>query len=200
MRYSKGAEWKKWDLHIHSNASDGSSTIEEILSESQKKELSVIALTDHHTAKNIDEIRAKAKEIDVNIIAGIEFRTEYGEKSVHMIGLFPESYGGHILNSQALHDLILSPLGLSETHIKGKARERDSSVTDENSFKEGMFLAQVEFKKASDLVRKYGGLISVHAGGKSNSIEGMKHEGKGKKNVQHLYESLGTVKIGRAHV
>lgn len=194
-KFQKGSEWSKWDLHIHSNASDGDGTPKEIIAKSNEKKLALIALTDHHTAKNIDEIKAEAKSQDIAVISGIEFRTEYGNKSVHIIGLFPDKHGNTELNSKALHDLVLSPLELSETKIIAKGREKKSGLSDEAAFKEGMFLVQVDFKKAADKIHEYGGLVIVHAGSKVNSIENeMKHQGNSIKNVSTLYDSLGTVK------
>ncbi|MDR1326341.1 MAG: PHP domain-containing protein [Treponema sp.] len=55
--FSKGSEWRKWDLHIHSNASDGTAAPAEIIEEAVTKKIDVIALTDHHTVKNLDEIK-----------------------------------------------------------------------------------------------------------------------------------------------
>lgn len=112
-----------------------------------------------------------------------------------MIGLFPDEYNGIKLTQQALNDLILVPLNLSETIIKTKGKEEDSALTDEQAFKKGMFLVQVNFKEAAELVHKYGGLISVHAGNKANSIEEMKHEGRGASNVKDVVDSLGPVKM-----
>ena len=189
-----GSQWAKWDLHIHSNASDGNETPQQIIEKAKEKGLSVIALTDHHTVKNIDEIKKLGNENNITVISGIEFRTEYGSKSVHMIGLFPDEYNGIKLTQQALNDLILVPLNLSETIIKTKGKEEDSALTDEQAFKKGMFLVQVNFKEAAELVHKYGGLISVHAGNKANSIEEMKHEGRGASNVKDVVDSLGPVK------
>lgn len=189
-----GSQWAKWDLHIHSNASDGNGTPQQIIEKAKEKGLSVIALTDHHTVKNIDEIKKLGNENNITVISGIEFRTEYGSKSVHMIGLFPDEYNGIKLTQQALNDLILVPLNLSETIIKTKGKEEDSALTDEQAFKKGMFLVQVNFKEAAELVHKYGGLISVHAGNKANSIEEMKHEGRGASNVKDVVDSLGPVK------
>ena len=77
-KYPRGSEWRKWDLHIHSNASDGSSTPNDIIEEAKKKGLSVIALTDHHAISNIDETKRLGKENGITVISGIEFRTEYG--------------------------------------------------------------------------------------------------------------------------
>ncbi len=190
----RGSEWRRWDLHIHSNASDGVATPAEIIAEARSKKLAVIALTDHHTVKNIDEIKRLGHDAGIVVISGVEFRTEYGSKSVHMIGLFPDSYDGKFLDSKALTELILCPLGLSETEIISKGKSSDPALDDVTAFKRGMFLVQVDFKKAADLVHKYGGLVSVHAGSKENTIEGMKHNGSSPKNVNHLYDSLGTVK------
>lgn len=189
-----GSQWNKWDLHIHSNASDGNGTPQQIIQKAKEKGLSVIALTDHHTVKNIDEMKALGYENNITVISGIEFRTEYGAKSVHMIGLFPDEYNGIKLTQQALNELILVPLNLSETIIKAKGKAEDSSLTDEQAFKKGMFLVQVNFKEAAELIHKYGGLVSVHAGNKANSIEEMKHEGRGASNVKDVVDSLGPVK------
>ena len=51
--YPRGSEWRKWDLHIHSTASDGTATPAEIIEEAKSKGLSVIALTDHHSVSNM---------------------------------------------------------------------------------------------------------------------------------------------------
>lgn len=80
INYS-GSIWGKWDLHIHSNASDGKQTPQQIVDEAVKKGISVIALTDHHTVSNIDVIKQYAASKNIVVISGIEFRTEYGEFS-----------------------------------------------------------------------------------------------------------------------
>ncbi len=195
IQYSRGSEWRKWDLHIHSNASDGKSSPQDIVNEAKEKGLSVIALTDHHTAKNIDDLRRLCEAEGIGLISGIEFRTEYGQKSVHLIGLFPNEHNGIQLTSESLYEEILCPLGLSRTKIISKGKEKKSSLNDEQSFKEGIFLVQVDFKKAADKIHEYGGIVVVHAGSKASGLdEEMKHYGTADKNVKELYESLGTVK------
>ena len=103
----RGSEWRRWDLHIHSNASDGNATPNEIIQEAKSKHIEVIVLTDHHTVRNIDETKQLGKAAGITVISGIEFRTEYGSKSVHMIGLFPDVYNGAVLDAKALNELIL---------------------------------------------------------------------------------------------
>ncbi|MDD4405518.1 MAG: AAA family ATPase [Parabacteroides sp.] len=191
-----GSFWHRWDLHIHTNASDGKGSCQEILDEAQKKHVSCIAVTDHHTIANIDEMKRLAVPMNINVISGVEFRTEYGQSSVHMIGLFPDQHNGVKLDTEFLNENILNPLGISRSVIiqKGKAQMGNSNLTDENYFKEGMFNVQVDFRTAANLIHKYGGLVTVHAGSKSNSIdEEMKHEGPAKKNVT-IEDSLGPVK------
>lgn len=100
--------------------------------------MSIIALTDHHTVDNIDEIKCYAKTQDITVISGIEFRTEYGQKSVHMIGLFPEKNNGILLNQKALYELILSPLDLTKTKIEAAGREGHPEYSDEKAYKEGL--------------------------------------------------------------
>lgn len=189
-----GSIWLKWDLHIHSNASDGKQTPKQIIDEAVNKGIAAIALTDHHTVRNINEIKEYGKNRGIFVISGIEFRTEYGAKSVHMIGLFPDEFNGIPLNQKALEELILSPLGLSNVAIVAKGKEDNNLLNDEEAFKKGMFNVQVDFKSAANLIHKYGGLVSVHAGSKANSIEEMKHDGSGTSNVKDVVESLGTVK------
>ena len=189
-----GSAWAKWDLHIHSNASDGKQTPQQIVDEAANKGISVIALTDHHTVNNIDEIKQYAASKNIAVISGIEFRTEYGAKSVHMIGLFPEKHENIILDQKGLEELVLSPLRLSRTAIVAKGKEEKPSATDDEAFKIGMFKVQVNFKEAADLIHQYGGLVSVHSGNKANSIEEMKHDGNGTSNVKDVVDSLGTVK------
>lgn len=52
-----GSVWRKWDLHIHSNASNGKGTPEQIIQKAKSMGIEVIALTDHHTVENLDEIK-----------------------------------------------------------------------------------------------------------------------------------------------
>lgn len=50
-KYPRGSEWRKWDLHVHTPASDGTGTPEEIVNKAIEQGLSVIAITDHHSVE-----------------------------------------------------------------------------------------------------------------------------------------------------
>ena len=192
---TRGSEWRKWDLHIHTPASDGTGSPEEIVNEAIAKGLSVIAITDHHTTDYIDKVKAAAQNTDLTVISGIEFRSEYGAKSVHFIAYFPDEYNGTKLTSQNLYDLILCKLNLSRPEIILEGRKKDSSFNDEQAFKEGIFLLQVDMKKACNLIHSYGGIISVHNGNKKNGLDAeVKHCGSAPKNARTLDECLGPLK------
>lgn len=194
-KYKRGSEWRRWDLHVHTPASDGTGSPNEIVDTAISKGISVLAITDHHTVEYIDQVKDYAKDKDISIISGIEFRSEYGGRSVHFIAYFPEKNGETILDSTALHNLVLSKLGVSKTEIVAKGRESDSTLNESDAFKKGMFLVQVDMKLASNIVHSLGGIISVHNGNKENGLdEEVKHFGGGKTNVHSLYESLGTLK------
>lgn len=191
-----GSLWNKWDLHIHTDASDGTGTCEDILKEAVTKQIRCIAVTDHHTFANIDKMKELAKSMQISVISGVEFRTEYGKSSVHLIGLFPDNFNGITLNSDFLTENILNHLGITRTIMiqKGKECTKEVGLPDEVYLKKGMFQVQVNFKEAANLIHKYGGIVSVHAGSKSNSIDKeMRHEGKADKNVS-IEDSLGPLK------
>ncbi len=191
-----GSLWNKWDLHIHTDASDGKGSCQEILDEAIAKNIKCIAVTDHHTVDNVDVMKALAKDTGVTVISGVEFRTEYGKASVHMIGLFPDKYDGISLTSEFLKENILNQLGITRSKIIQIGREalKKDGLSEASYFKDGMFRVQVDFRKAANLIHQYGGIVTVHAGSKDNSIDvEMKHEGNSAKNVPIEY-SLGPVK------
>lgn len=188
----QGSIWRKWDLHIHTQASDGISSNEEIIEHAKANHISVLGITDHHTAKNIDNLKKLGKENGITIIPGIEFCTELGKHSVHLIALFPDVYNATPMNSKNIYDLILSPLNLSEATIQEKGREGNSKASSDEAFKAGIFKTQVEFSKAADLIHKYGGLVIPHNGTKSNGMDQeISHEGKPGTDI---YNSLGPLK------
>ena len=76
------------DLHTHSIYSDGTFTPEELIIESKKKGLSAIALTDHNNICGVEIFKSFAEKNGIEGIAGVEFSTDYGQKELHILGLF----------------------------------------------------------------------------------------------------------------
>jgi len=70
----------KFDLHIHSNYSDGHASVPEIIEAARRRGLDGIAITDHDTMKGITAARRYIDEqkIDLILIPGVEVTTSEG--------------------------------------------------------------------------------------------------------------------------
>lgn len=77
------------DLHVHSSASDGSYTPEEVVELAKNAGLSEFALTDHDTVEGIDAAIAHTEKIGgIRVIPGTELSCYYGKREIHIVGLF----------------------------------------------------------------------------------------------------------------
>lgn len=74
------------DLHIHSTASDGSLTPNEILSEASKRGLATIALADHDTIAGLPEAIAAGQQLGIGVVPAAEFNADFGPDEVHILG------------------------------------------------------------------------------------------------------------------
>ncbi|OOM11766.1 PHP domain-containing protein [Clostridium saccharobutylicum] len=90
--------FKKGDFHIHSVASDGNCTSKEIVLLAKKRNVDIIALTDHNTTLGIDEAILYGNEIGIKVIPGVELSTRYNSTKVHILGYFKDnSYKNELL-------------------------------------------------------------------------------------------------------
>ncbi len=88
QRVTIPAGWSLADLHVHTNLSDGIASPEQVVDEAIRRNLSVIAITDHDSlagAKRVREVVAK-RQAPLEVIVGTEVTTRSG----HFIGLFLE--------------------------------------------------------------------------------------------------------------
>jgi len=76
-REKRREEWIKGDLHLHTIHSDGDATIEEVARKAIEKGLDFIAITDHNTITQLEEI-GKLSSLPIVIIPGEEITTYYG--------------------------------------------------------------------------------------------------------------------------
>jgi hypothetical protein len=76
------------DLHIHTTSSDGSFPPREIVEKALDADLAAIAITDHDTTSGILEAINAGAELGLEIVPGIEFSVNHGERSFHMLGYF----------------------------------------------------------------------------------------------------------------
>ncbi len=74
------------DLHMHTTASDGRSTPEELVAQAAAKGLRIMAVTDHDTTAGVDACRAAARDAGLICHVGIEITSVDGGRDVHMLG------------------------------------------------------------------------------------------------------------------
>lgn len=76
------------DLHVHSNASDGTLSPFQVVELAVSQGLDAIALTDHDTAAGIPEAKEAARRLGIQLVPGIEFSCTWRGKEIHILGLF----------------------------------------------------------------------------------------------------------------
>jgi len=153
----EGSLWHQWDLHFHTPSSygcylDKSVTNEQIVNTLVDNGIRVVAITDHHTidVDRIKELQALGDD-KLTVLPGIELRSDHGGEPVHYISIFSEDCDlDHIWTT------LQGSLGLTTAGIAQKGG--DDSI-------------YIPIEKGADATRQLGGLVSIHAGAKTNSIE-----------------------------
>ena len=160
---NKGSEWRIWDLHLHTPSSydykDKSVTNEDIVNELAANGVSVVAITDHNTIdiERINELRHLGKSKGLYVLPGIELCSELGgSESVHFIGIFSDH-----ADIESIWTKIQGQCNLTKADIESKG---------------GHERICCEFVKTCELILSLGGIITVHAGNKSNSFESIKNK------------------------
>jgi hypothetical protein len=87
---SRGADFTRADLHIHSygdygsyDVTDDSMTPQNIIDVAVREHLSIISVTDHNEIGNVRETMARGDEAGVTVIAGVELSTPQGHLLVY---------------------------------------------------------------------------------------------------------------------
>jgi predicted metal-dependent phosphoesterase TrpH len=75
-----------YDLHAHSNRSDGTLAPGEVMSLAARRDLAGVALTDHDTFEGLSDAAAAADALGLDFVPGIEFSAEYDGASLHILG------------------------------------------------------------------------------------------------------------------
>jgi len=77
----------KFDLHSHSNFSDGILSPAQLVARAKERQVDVLALTDHDTTAGLLLAREAAALEGIQLISGIEFSSHWGKGGVHIVGL-----------------------------------------------------------------------------------------------------------------
>ena len=73
-----------YDLHTHTNRSDGTFTPTEVVDLAVERGLDGVAITDHDTLEGLDEASAAA-DGRIEVVPGVEFSAEYEGASLHVL-------------------------------------------------------------------------------------------------------------------
>lgn len=123
---------KKIDLHMHTTASDGTSTPAELVKKCVDLGLETIAVTDHDNVTAVKKVQEIGAQEGLNVIPGIEISTYRGEAEYHILGYFID-----IENN--------SLLGLTESILDSRVERAHKMV--ENLTKLGYPLTFADVKK-----------------------------------------------------
>ena len=75
-----------FDLHLHSNCSDGSDTPAQVVRAAYARGITLLALTDHDNVLGVPEALAEAERIGVRLLPSIEMDAEWPHE-MHILGL-----------------------------------------------------------------------------------------------------------------
>ncbi|MDO9212312.1 MAG: PHP domain-containing protein [Methylococcales bacterium] len=78
---------ERYDLHCHSNASDGALSPTDLVQRAHLNGVTALALTDHDTTMGLNEARSCAAELNMRLIDGIELSASWQNKCLHIVGL-----------------------------------------------------------------------------------------------------------------
>ena len=77
----------KADLHNHSYYSDGVLSPSEVVKLASEAHCDLFSLTDHDTTDGIEEAQLEAKELNLNLINGVEISAFWRNMPIHILGL-----------------------------------------------------------------------------------------------------------------
>ncbi|MCG2750291.1 MAG: hypothetical protein L6301_00420 [Desulfobacteraceae bacterium] len=160
-KYSRGAEWRQWDLHFHTPSSYDykakSASDADLLDGLVDNGISVVAITDHGTidVNRISNLQSLGRSKQIKVLPGIEFLSStVGKDPVHFIGIFDEN-----CKIQFVWDQLRSRTNLSR--IEGSGAKIEEVYCD--------------LIPTADIIHELGGVVTIHAGEKSNSLENVTH-------------------------
>lgn len=81
----------KSDFHMHTSASDGKLSPEELINAAKAEGLDIIAVTDHDTTAALKRVLMAGEKAGVKVIPGIELSTIHNDESIHILGYFRDN-------------------------------------------------------------------------------------------------------------
>lgn len=111
MKNTRGSEWNKWDLHIHTASSYDSpykaDDADELLCQAlAENDIKAVAITDHFKIDKtrIEHLRKLAPEIV--FFPGVELRTDKGANNLHLIPIIIDQPEDNLDNQSVYNKLV----------------------------------------------------------------------------------------------
>ena len=79
------------ELHCHTTCSDGTLTPTQLVQAAVKAGVCALAITDHDTLSGWNEAITAAKPYNLEIIPGVELSTVHNDRSLHILGFYPDA-------------------------------------------------------------------------------------------------------------
>lgn len=148
------------DLHVHSNYSDGTQSLDRVFAMAREKGIQVAAITDHDTVFHFEAVKQAAQAHGLRTIRGVEMSCYDFDvnKKVHIVGLYLGEDPAHV---ERLCSGVLQARDAYHRKLIGLLREKGYEITYEEAkafspynivFKMHIFMA---------LVKKYPELMDV---------------------------------------
>lgn len=83
---------------MHTTASDGMMTPEDVVYLAREAGLSGIALTDHDTVEGVERAKAEGEKRGIDVIAGVEVSTLANGQDIHVLGYFMDVHDSRLLS------------------------------------------------------------------------------------------------------
>lgn len=166
------------DLHMHSYYSDGTMSPREIVEDAKKRNVQLIAITDHNVLDSYTELKEAAEEFGINVIRGVEIDARFEDIVVHILAYnFQDNEKLFNLVHKAKNELLKTSIELI------KRMENDYENISSEDY------------EAYDYDRRKGGWKGIHylfdRGITSELFEGVKYYGQYK--CGHEYFDYPTV-------
>ncbi|WHI52489.1 PHP domain-containing protein [Microbulbifer sp. MLAF003] len=92
------------DLHCHSTASDGILSPAQLVSRAKCQGVTLMALTDHDTVDGVAQAQEAGDQLGITVLAGIEFSSLWGRRSIHIVGLNVDLTSQELRNAISLRE------------------------------------------------------------------------------------------------
>lgn len=154
MENTRGSEWNRWDLHLHTASSydakyKGNDADQLLCAALKKKHIKAVAITDHFIIDKdrIEHLRSIAP--DIVFFPGVELRTDKNANNLHIILIF---------DCESRLSELTEDFNVTMYRKKAKAKEAPETI-------------YWDFNDIVEFANEHDALISIHAGRKENGID-----------------------------